>query len=129
MFSLLLRYFLDFLTAYTYYWCTFLHTLLLYITFQATTPLTAVQKDAFLYRSYIAQGNHRIVLQELKNADPMLQPLKSLVEYLSPGANKPAIVADIDARVSYCCEINPLNFRYKKITYYPREGRIRGNTI
>lgn len=30
----------------------------------------------------------------------MLQPLKTLVDYLSPGANKPAIVSDIDARVS-----------------------------
>lgn len=62
--------------------------------------MVTLQRDAFLYRSYIAQGNYRIVLQELKSADPMLQPLKTLVEYLSPGANKPAIVAEIDARVS-----------------------------
>lgn len=61
--------------------------------------MIALQRDSFLYRSYIAQGNFRIVLQELQNADPMLQPLKSLVDYMSPGANKPAIVADIDARV------------------------------
>lgn len=67
---------------------------------QSSTPLIALQRDAFLYRSYIAQGNYRIVLQELKTADPMLQPLKTLVDYLSPDANKPAIVADIDARVS-----------------------------
>lgn len=39
------------------------------------------------------------MLQELKTADPMLQPLKTLVDYLSPGTNKPAIVADIDAKV------------------------------
>ncbi|CAH0399355.1 unnamed protein product [Chilo suppressalis] len=64
----------------------------------ASTPLLALQKDAYLYRSYIALGNYRLVLQELKTADPMLQPLKILVDYISPGANKPAIVADIDAR-------------------------------
>lgn len=69
------------------------------ISFQPSTPLVALQRDTYLYRSYIAQGNHRIVLQELKSADPMLQPLKTLVDYLGPQANKPAIVADIDARV------------------------------
>lgn len=68
---------------------------------QPSSPLLALQRDSFLYRSYIALGNLRIVSQELRNADPMLQPLKSLVDFLSPGANKPAIVADIDARVSF----------------------------
>lgn len=34
----------------------------------------------------------------------MLQPLKSLVDYLSPGANKLTVVADIDARVSFYSE-------------------------
>lgn len=72
--------------------------------FQPSTPLVALQRDTFLYRSYISQGNYRIVLQELKSADPMLQPLKSLVDYLSPGANKLAVVADIDARVSFYSE-------------------------
>ncbi|CAK1580822.1 unnamed protein product [Parnassius mnemosyne] len=70
-----------------------------------SSPLVSLQRDALLYRSYIAQGNYRIVLQELKNADPMLQPLKTLVDYLSPGANKLAIVADIDARVAKGTEL------------------------
>ncbi|CAK1542020.1 unnamed protein product [Leptosia nina] len=70
-----------------------------------SSPLIALQRDAFLYRSYIAQGNFRIVLQELKTADPMLQPLKTLVDYLSPRANKPAIVADIDGRVAKGTEL------------------------
>ncbi|KAI8434466.1 hypothetical protein MSG28_012485 [Choristoneura fumiferana] len=70
-----------------------------------SSPLVALQRDTFLYRSYISQGNYRIVLQELKSADPMLQPLKSLVDYLSPGANKLAIVADIDARVQKGTEL------------------------
>ncbi|XP_041980647.1 coatomer subunit epsilon [Aricia agestis] len=71
-----------------------------------STPLLALQRDAYLYRSYIAQGSFRIVYQELKTADPLLQPLKTLVDYLSPGANKPAIVADIDARVNKGTELS-----------------------
>ncbi|KAJ0174967.1 hypothetical protein K1T71_009108 [Dendrolimus kikuchii] len=65
-----------------------------------SNPIVVLNRDAYLYRSYIAQGNYRIVLQELKTRDPLLQPLKTLVDYLSPGANKPAIVTDLDARVA-----------------------------
>lgn len=80
---------------------SFLHPLTnFFIFFQPSTPLVALERDTYLYRSYIAQGNYRIVIQELKNADPMLLPLKTLVDYLAPQANKPTIVADIDARVS-----------------------------
>ncbi|CAG9791067.1 unnamed protein product [Diatraea saccharalis] len=91
------------------------------LSFNASTPLLALQKDAYLYRSYIAQGNHRLVLQELKTADPMLQPLKSLVEYISPGANKPAIVADIDARVAKGTELNNEVFLIVAATIYYHE--------
>lgn len=86
-----------------------------------STPLVALQRDAFLYRSYIAQGNYRIVLQELKTADPLLQPLKTLVEYLSPGANKPAIVADIDARVAKGIELSNEIFLIVAATIYYHE--------
>ncbi|KAL0821309.1 hypothetical protein ABMA28_005903 [Loxostege sticticalis] len=93
------------------------------LSINGSTPLIALQKDAFLYRSYIAQGNHRIVLQELKNADPMLQPLKSLVEYLSPGANKPVIVADIDARVAKGTELaNEIFLLVAATIYYHEEN-------
>ncbi|KAI5643875.1 coatomer epsilon subunit domain-containing protein [Phthorimaea operculella] len=86
-----------------------------------STPLVALQRDAFLYRAYIAQGNYRIVLQELKSADPMLQPFKSLVDYLSPGANKPAIVADIDARVAKGTELSNEVFLIVAATIYYHE--------
>ncbi|CAH2229640.1 jg4870 [Pararge aegeria aegeria] len=86
-----------------------------------STPLIALQRDSFLYRSYIAQGNYRIVLQELQRADPMLQPLKSLVEYLSPGANKPAVVSDIDARVAKGIELANEVFLIVAATVYYHE--------
>ncbi|XP_061719688.1 coatomer subunit epsilon [Cydia pomonella] len=88
-----------------------------------STPLIALQRDAFLYRSYIAQGNYRIVLQELKSADPMLLPLKSLVDYLSPGANKLAVVADIDARVQKGTElVNEVFLIVAATIYYHEEN-------
>ncbi|XP_038222048.1 coatomer subunit epsilon [Zerene cesonia] len=86
-----------------------------------SSPLIALQRDTFLYRSYIAQGNFRIVLQELKTADPLLQPLKTLVDYLSPGANKPAIVADIDARVAKGTELANDIFLIVAATIYYHE--------
>ncbi|XP_059062228.1 coatomer subunit epsilon [Achroia grisella] len=87
----------------------------------ASTPLVSLQRDAFLFRSYIAQGNHRMVMQELKTADPMLQPLTSLVQYLSPDANKPAIVADIDARVAKGIEVTNEIFLIVAATIYYHE--------
>ncbi|XP_045450088.1 coatomer subunit epsilon [Melitaea cinxia] len=88
-----------------------------------SSPMIALQRDSFLYRSYIAQGNFRIVLQELRNADPMLQPLKSLVDYMSPGANKPAIVADIDARVAKGTELtNEIFVTVAATIYYNEEN-------
>ncbi|XP_073960260.1 coatomer subunit epsilon [Choristoneura fumiferana] len=88
-----------------------------------SSPLVALQRDTFLYRSYISQGNYRIVLQELKSADPMLQPLKSLVDYLSPGANKLAIVADIDARVQKGTElVNEVFLIVAATIYYHEEN-------
>ncbi|KAG6457651.1 hypothetical protein O3G_MSEX010412 [Manduca sexta] len=51
----------------------------------------------------------------------MLQPLKSLVDYLSPGANKPAIVADIDARVAKGIELTNEIFLIVAATIYYHE--------
>ncbi|XP_037972017.2 coatomer subunit epsilon [Plutella xylostella] len=88
---------------------------------QISSPTVKTERDSFLYRSYIAQGNHRIVSQELKNADVLLQPLKTLVDYLSPQANKPAIVADIDARVAKGLELQNDIFLLVAATIYYHE--------
>ncbi|KAL4717388.1 hypothetical protein ACJJTC_017275 [Scirpophaga incertulas] len=91
------------------------------LSFNASSPMLALQKDTLMYRAYIALGNYRLVLQELKSADPMLQPLKTLVEYLSPGANKPALVADIDARVAKGVELTNEVFLIVAATIYYHE--------
>jgi len=43
-----------------------------------------IERDAFLYRAYIAQKKYRVVLDEINAASPAeLQPLKLLAEYFA----------------------------------------------
>lgn len=47
------------------------------------------EKDVYVYRSYIAQGNYKIVLDEIDdNATAALQAVKLLATYLSSDTNK-----------------------------------------
>lgn len=49
----------------------------------------AVEKDSFVYRSYIALGQHQLVIDEINDAAPTaLQAVKLLALYLSGGAQK-----------------------------------------
>ena len=49
----------------------------------------AIERDVYLYRSYLAQKKYRIVLDEIHGASPaFLQPLKMLAEYLSAPAKR-----------------------------------------
>jgi len=48
-----------------------------------------LERDTYVYRSYIAQGNYRIVLDEVgDSAPPALQAVKLLATYLSSEDNK-----------------------------------------
>lgn len=57
----------------------------------------SLEKDVFMYRSYIAQNKYRVVLDEIKasNETPLLA-LRYLAEYLSNAARKDAIVSIFD---------------------------------
>jgi hypothetical protein len=51
---------------------------------QPSTPFLQVERDAFLYRAYIAQRKYRVVLDEISAASAAeLQPLKLLAEYFA----------------------------------------------
>ncbi|XP_018905248.2 coatomer subunit epsilon [Bemisia tabaci] len=51
---------------------------------QPSKPELQVERDVFLYRSYIAQKKYRIVLDEINNnSSPELQPLRLLAEYFA----------------------------------------------
>lgn len=53
----------------------------------------SLEKDIFLYRSYIAQHKYRVVLDEIKQSnDTPLLALRYLAEYLSNKSRKEAIV-------------------------------------
>lgn len=55
-----------------------------------------LERDIFLYRSYIAQQKYRIVLDEIHGASPAhLQPLKLLAEYFSTNS-KDVVVSKLD---------------------------------
>jgi len=62
----------------------------------------SIERDVFLYRSYIAQRKYRIVMDEIKpSSAPLLQPLKQLAEFLAaPAAKRESMVAEIDGKLS-----------------------------
>lgn len=62
----------------------------------------AIERDIFLYRSYIAQRKYRIVLDEIKpSSAPLLQPLKLLAEFLAaPAAKRESMVLELDGKLS-----------------------------
>jgi len=55
-----------------------------------------LEKDSYVYRSYIAQGNYKIVLDEIQNsAPPALQAIRLLATYLSSDNNKDVALVTI----------------------------------
>ncbi|CAM9612128.1 unnamed protein product [Heterosigma akashiwo] len=52
-----------------------------------------VERDEFLYRSYIALGQYSVVLSEVKdNAPPQLQACRLLATYLKPAESKEIVL-------------------------------------
>ena len=59
----------------------------------------SLEKDIFMYRSYIAQHKYRVVLDEIKPSnDTPLLALRYLAEYMSNSARKEAIVSIFDEK-------------------------------
>ncbi|XP_014251321.1 coatomer subunit epsilon [Cimex lectularius] len=51
---------------------------------KAKTPEIQLERDIFLYRSYIAQKKYRVVIDEIGNSSPdEIKPLRLLAEYFS----------------------------------------------
>lgn len=64
-------------------------------------PAISLDRDIFLYRSYLAQRKYRVVLEEVKSSSPaLLQPLKTLAQYLSsPSSKKDSILTELDSQM------------------------------
>lgn len=64
---------------------------------QPSTEELEVERDVFLYRSYIAQHNYNKAINEIKNSSHKeLQPLKLLAQYFSDKKNKEDILKQLE---------------------------------
>ena len=63
-------------------------------------PALSLERDVFLYRSYLALKKFRVVLDEISPSSPeLVQPLKMLANFLAYPAKRDDIVADLDSKV------------------------------
>jgi len=65
-------------------------------------PGMSVERDVYLYRSYLAQRKYRLVMDEIKPSFPdLLRPLKQLAEFLAaPPARRDEILLDLDTKMA-----------------------------
>jgi len=61
------------------------------------TDREKIERDALVYRSYVAQGNYQIVLSEISSSNPSpdLQAVRLLASYFSDPSSKSAVLAAI----------------------------------
>lgn len=89
-----------------------------------STPEVAMERDVFLYRTYIAQRKFRVVLDEINNSSPVdLQPLKTLAEYFAFPDRRDALVAELDQKVN-CTNADNHNFMIVAATIYYHEKNL-----
>lgn len=55
----------------------------MFVLLKLNSPVQKLERDAFVYRAYIALKKYTVVLNEIHGAPPELQPLKQLAEYFS----------------------------------------------
>jgi len=64
-------------------------------------PDLSLERDVYLYRSYLAQRKYRVVLEEVKSSSPaLLKPLKQLAEFLAAPAKRDDIVTELDTEMA-----------------------------
>ena len=70
------------------------------VLFKVVDPALSLERDVFLYRSYLALKKFRVVLDEISPSSPeLVQPLKMLANFLAYPAKRDDIVADLDSKV------------------------------
>nr|SVE75276.1 EOG090X0A8E [Daphnia dolichocephala] len=88
-----------------------------------STTLQKLERDVFVYRSYIALKKYGVVINEIHGASPQeLQPLKLLAEYLSQPNKRESIVIKLDQQVSGNLDVNNYIFLLVAGTIYYNES-------
>jgi len=60
-----------------------------------------IERDVFLYRAYIAQGKHSLVLDEIKASSPQeVQAVRILADYLQNPSKKDAILQQLEKKLN-----------------------------
>ncbi|XP_076243735.1 coatomer subunit epsilon [Calliopsis andreniformis] len=84
----------------------------------------AVERDAYLYRAYIAQRKFRVVLDEISSSSPVeLQPLKILADYFANPGRREAIVAELQQAINHA-NCDNQNFLITAATIYCHENNL-----
>lgn len=64
-------------------------------------PSVILERDVFMYRSYLALKKYRVVLEEVSSSSPeLIQPLKTLATFLSNRDKRDAVLAELDNQMS-----------------------------
>jgi len=85
----------------------------------------AIERDIFLYRSYLALKKYGIVRDEIKTGSPeLLLPLKTLAAYLSAGegAKKDAVVQEVESTMSGTVDASNTTLLLVAATIFVHEG-------
>ena len=89
-----------------------------------SSPEVAMERDAYLYRAYIAQRKFRVALDEINGSSPSeLQPLKMLADYFANPNRREAIVTDLQQSANRGNQDNP-NFLIAAATIYCHENNL-----
>ncbi|XP_014282848.1 coatomer subunit epsilon [Halyomorpha halys] len=81
-----------------------------------------LERDIYLYRSYISQRKYRVVLDEINGASPAeLRPLKTLADYFSNKNKRDAIVSAIDDQLNDSNNLSNHTFVIVAATIYCHE--------
>jgi len=70
-------------------------------------PDVSLERDVFMYRSYLALKKFRVVLEEIgPNSSPTLKPLSMLAKFLSSPSKRDEIVTELDSLMAGDVDVN-----------------------